>query len=161
MLGLIAGVLIANEGKINVSSSKFGYIGATPFIFNDSLRENLVYGNSEKISDELLIHKMKEFDLFKEESSYDLNRIVSNKSLSSGQMQKIAFIRALIGGIEILLLDESTSNLDVKTKDFIFDLLEKEKITIINSTHDPAMFKNANNHIKIEIVNEERKLITS
>lgn len=161
LLGLIAGVLIANEGKINVSSSKFGYIGATPFIFNDSLRENLIYGNTNKISDELLINKMKEFDLFKEESSYDLDRIVSNKSLSSGQMQKIAFIRALIGGIEILLLDESTSNLDVKTKDFIFNLLEKEKITIINSTHDPAMFKNANNHIKIEIVNEERKLISS
>ena len=159
MLGLIAGVLIANEGIIHVSSSKFGYIGATPFIFNNSLRENLIYGNPKIISDELLINKMKEFDLFKEESSYDLDRLVSNKSLSSGQMQKIAFIRALIGGIDILLLDESTSNLDVKTKDFIFNILENEKITVINSTHDPAMFKNANNHIKVEIVNDERKLI--
>ena len=74
-------------------------------------------------------------------------------------MQKIAFIRALIGGIDILLLDESTSNLDTKTKDFIFDILEDEKITIINSTHDPAMFKNADNHIKVEIIDEERKLI--
>ncbi len=161
LLGLIAGVLIANEGIIHVSSSKFGYIGATPFIFNNSLRENLIYGNPEIISDELLINKMKEFDLFKEESSYDLDRLVSNKSLSSGQMQKIAFIRALIGGIDILLLDESTSNLDVKTKDFIFNILENEKITVINSTHDPAMFKNANNHIKVEIVNDERKLIIS
>ena len=159
LLGLIAGVLIATEGKIHVTSSKFGYIGATPFIFNNSLRENLVYGNEDNINDEVLLKKLYEFDLFKEESSYDLDRLVSNKSLSSGQMQKIAFIRALIGGIDILLLDESTSNLDTKTKDFIFNILENEEITIINSTHDPAMFKNANNHIKVEIIDEERKLI--
>jgi len=159
LLGLIAGVLIANEGKIHVSSSKFGYIGATPFIFNNTLRENLIYGNSHDIPDDILLRKLHEFDIFKEESSYDLNRLISNKSLSSGQMQKIAFIRALIGGIDIFLLDESTSNLDTKTKDFIFDILEDEKITIINSTHDPAMFKNADNHIKVEIIDEERKLI--
>ncbi len=159
LLGLIAGVLIATEGKIYVTSSKFGYIGATPFIFNNSLRENLIYGNEDNINDEVLLKKLHDFDLFKEESSYDLDRLVSNKSLSSGQMQKIAFIRALIGGIDILLLDESTSNLDTKTKDFIFNILENEEITIINSTHDPAMFKNANNHIKVEIVDEERKLI--
>ncbi len=159
LLGLIAGVLIATEGKIYVTSSKFGYIGATPFIFNSSLRENLVYGNEDNINDEVLLKKLHDFDLFKEESSYDLDRLVSNKSLSSGQMQKIAFIRALIGGIDILLLDESTSNLDTKTKDFIFNILENEEITIINSTHDPAMFKNATNHIKVEIVDEERKLI--
>ena len=76
-------------------------------------------------------------------------------------MQKIAFIRALIAGIDILLLDESTSNLDVKTKDFIFEILSKEKVTIVNSTHDPNIFKDATNHIKIELVNEERKLISN
>ena len=65
--------------------------------------------------------KLKEFETFREESAYDLDRIVTNKSLSSGQMQKIAFIRALIAGVEILLLDESTSNLDDKMKKSIFD----------------------------------------
>jgi ABC-type multidrug transport system fused ATPase/permease subunit len=159
LLGLIAGVLLAEEGKIITSSPRFGYIGATPFIFNDTLRNNLVYGNDIKILDELLIKKLNEFDVFKEQSSYDLDRVISNKSLSSGQMQKIAFIRALISGIDILLLDESTSNLDVKTKDFIFEILSKEKVTIINSTHDPSIFKDSTNHIKIELVDEERKLI--
>ena len=80
--------MLANEGKIHVTSSKFGYIGATPFIFNNSLRENLIYGNQNKISDEVLLSKLHEFDLFKRESGYDLDRLVSNKSLSSGQMQK-------------------------------------------------------------------------
>ena len=136
---------------------KFGYIGATPFIFNNSLRENLIYGNPKIISDELLINKMKEFDLFKEESSYDLDRLVSNKSLSSGQMQKIAFIRALLSRPRILLLDESTANLDDKSKDLIFDILDKETLTIINSTHDPLSF-NADYRVVINLENQLRHL---
>ena len=100
---------------------------------------------------------MLDFEVFKEKSSYDLNRHVSNKSLSSGQMQKIAFIRALIAGVEILLLDESTSNLDEKTKNLIFTILKDyENLTIINSTHDPDKFSYANNRLKIEIANEKR-----
>ena len=38
-------------------------------------------------------------------------------------MQKLAFIRALSSGIDTLLLDESTANLDEKTKAKIFDIL--------------------------------------
>ena len=49
-------------------------------------------------------------------------------------MQKIAFVRALLAKVELLLLDESTANLDDKTRNKIFDILEKQKITIINST---------------------------
>ncbi len=159
LLGLISGVLYPEEGTISISSKNLGYIGATPFIFNDTLRNNLIYGNPKKIDDKILIEKLNEFDVFKESFGNNLDRKVSNKSLSSGQMQKIAFIRALISGVEILLLDESTSNLDVKTKDLIFKLLKKEKnLTIINSTHDPEKFEEASNHIKIEIENEKRIL---
>ena len=38
-------------------------------------------------------------------------------------MQKIAFIRALISEIDILILDESTANLDDKSRDLIFQSL--------------------------------------
>jgi len=157
LLGLASGVLYPVTGEVKVSSDKLGYIGATPFIFKDTLRNNLLYGNNHNISDETLSKKLVDFEVFKEKSSYDLNRYVSNKSLSSGQMQKIAFIRALIAGVEILLLDESTSNLDEKTKNLIFTILKDyENLTIINSTHDPDKFSYANNHLKIEIANEKR-----
>lgn|GEM_PF-2660498 len=159
LLGLISGVLYSESGLIKINSSKLGYIGATPFIFNDTLRENLLYGNEHIISDKILMKKLKEFETFREESAYDLDRVVTNKSLSSGQMQKIAFIRALIAGVEILLLDESTSNLDDKMKKLIFDILSNEtNLTIVNSTHDPNSFEDASNHIKIEIEDEKRYL---
>ena len=62
------------------------------------------------------------------------------KALSSGQMQKIAFIRALINDVEILFLDESTANLDNEAKKIISGILKSEKLTIINSTHNAEDF---------------------
>ena len=41
-------------------------------------------------------------------------------------MQKIAFIRTLLADVNILLLDESTANLDDKSRDFIFELLKNK-----------------------------------
>jgi len=83
---------------------------------------------------------------------------IDNKSLSSGQMQKIAFIRALLAEVDILLLDEATSNLDDNSKDKIFDILNEKNITIINSTHDPDEFKNININLDIEVNDGIRKL---
>ncbi len=156
LLGLLAGVFYTNEGKIYTSSNSFGYIGATPLIFTKSLRENLLYGNKNMIEDATLIKELKKFDTFKEESAYNLDRIISNKTLSSGQMQKIAFVRALLSDIEILVLDESTANLDETSRKLVFDILKSRKITIINSTHDPEMFDAVDNHIQISIEDEKR-----
>ncbi len=156
LLGLLAGVFYTNEGKIYTSSNSFGYIGATPLIFTKSLRENLLYGNKNMIEDATLIKELKKFDTFKEESAYNLDRIISNKTLSSGQMQKIAFVRALLSDIEILVLDESTANLDEASRKLVFDILKSRKVTIINSTHDPEMFDAVDNHIQIAIEDEKR-----
>ena len=90
----------------------------------------------------------KNFKLF-DDDNYDLSFVISNRTLSSGQMQKISFIRALLANTELLLLDESTSNLDTETRDLIFSILKKEDITIINSTHNHDEFS-YDNHVKIE-----------
>lgn len=156
LIGLIAGVFYSQEGKVLTFSDKFGYIGATPLIFEATLRENLIYGNSQKISDDILHDYLVELDTFKEDSSYNLDRLVSNKTLSSGQMQKIAFIRAMSSDLEILLLDEATANLDISSKQLIFKLLQKKDLTILNSTHDPESFNNIDNIIKISVKDGKR-----
>tara|TARA_X000000368_G_scaffold409605_1_gene391832 strand:- start:28940 stop:30559 length:1620 start_codon:yes stop_codon:yes gene_type:complete len=158
LLGLISGVFYAEKGKIYSSSEKYGYIGATPLILTGSLRENLLYGNDIETRDEILLKYLKEFETFKEDANYNLDREIDNKSLSSGQMQKIAFIRALVSKVELLLLDESTANLDERTRKQIFDILKKTNITIINSTHDPENFKDVDNHYRIELIGEKRTL---
>tara|TARA_B100001057_G_C22748388_1_gene910714 strand:- start:108 stop:1208 length:1101 start_codon:yes stop_codon:yes gene_type:complete len=159
LLGLIAGVYYSQSGTVTSYSKNFGYIGAVPLIFSASLKENILYGNDKTISDDEIIKFLKEFDTFKEEAGYDINRIIDNKSLSSGQMQKIAFIRALLSDLDILLLDESTANLDDKSREYIFKTLRSRNVTIINSTHDPEKFLDIDSHLHIEIKNEKRKVI--
>jgi ATP-binding cassette subfamily B protein len=156
ILGLIAGVFYANNGNINIFSNKLGYIGATPLIFDSTLEENLFYGNDLTKDSRKAIKFLEDLETFKEKENYDLKKIVSNKSLSSGQMQKIAFVRALVSDVEILLLDEATANLDEKSKLKIFELMENQNITVVNSTHDPDSFNGVDYILKVNIVNEKR-----
>ena len=89
---------------------------------------NIQYGNENKLDEDLVIKYLKDLETFKEENNYDLNKQITNKTLSSGQMQKIAFIRALLSDIEILLLDESTANLDDKSSKKIFEILNQSNL---------------------------------
>ena len=160
LLGLSAGLLFPQKWKIVSYSNKFGYVGVTPLIISGTLRDNLVYGNSKNIPDEDLIGYLEKFQVFNESAGNNLDNVVNNKILSSGQLQKISFIRSLISDVDILLLDESTSNLDENSRKLIFDLLNKSEMTIINSTHNHQDF-NYDNHLKIVIENEKRLIIHS
>ena len=128
-------------------------------ILNSSLRENLVYGNNEIIEDKKLLEMIHIFEVFNEDSKNILDLKISNKSLSTGQMQKISFIRALLNKVDILLLDESLSNVDEKSKKKILEIINKLEITIINITHNLSDYENYDVHLEISIVNEDR-LIT-
>ena len=156
LLGLMSGVFYPSSGKVFTNSTKMGYIGPIPLIFTASLRDNLLYGNEKLIDDNNIVKELKLFDTFKEKENYNLDRVISNKTLSSGQMQKIAFIRALLAEVDILFLDESTSNLDDNARNLIFKILNKNELTIVNSTHDPEKFGNVDSHYDIEILNEKR-----
>lgn len=155
LLGLISGIFYPEEGTVSLSSNKIGYVGVTPLIINGTLNENILYGNNRNIDEQEILDLLQEFKLFNEESEIDLNMQVSNSTLSSGQMQKISFIRSLLANSEILLLDESTSNLDIRTKQFIFEILNIRDITIINSTHNHEDF-DYDNHLKIEVMEDSR-----
>ena len=48
-------------------------------------------------------------------------------NLSSGERQRLSIAKALITNPDVLILDESTSNLDAATEEFIIEQLKKEK----------------------------------
>jgi ATP-binding cassette subfamily B protein len=158
LLGLLSNVYYPTSGKVISFSDKFAYIGANPLIFESTLYENLMYGNRLDIDINLLNEYLRKFEVFKEENNYDLEKQISNKSLSSGQMQKIAFIRALVSNADILLLDEATANLDKKSKRDVIDFVQNKGITIINSTHLEEELQNFDHHIEIQIKDETRTL---
>lgn len=156
LLGLLSGILYPESGKIFSYQESFGYIGPIPLIFNETLKYNLLYGNNFEIHDEEILSACRDFQLFNKIEEDTLNQKVNNKNLSSGQMQKISFIRAILLKPEVLFLDEATSNLDLNSKYKVFELLKQQKITIVNSTHDPSSFKEVDNYFRISIKNGKR-----
>ena len=73
--------------------------------------------------------------------------------LSGGEKQRTAIARALINNPKIILADEPTGNLDLKTGKTIIDLLKKlhkkHNITLIVATHDQKIATAAQKTIKI------------
>ncbi len=71
--------------------------------------------------------------------------------LSGGEMQRIAFARAIAHSPKMLIADEPTANLDTKTGNklvnLMFSLAKEEKCTIVLSTHDQGLIKLADKTI--------------
>ena len=73
--------------------------------------------------------------------------------ISGGEMQRVAIARALVNRPKILLADEPTGNLDTRRSQEIGDLLkglnEKEGLTVILVTHNPALAQRAHRVIEL------------
>ena len=155
LLGIIAGALKPKTGTASVMSNNIGYVGVSPYIIPGTLRDNLLYGNELKKSDNEIMELVDEFNLFSSNDLSALDRTINRKSLSSGQLQKVSFMRTLLAETDLLLLDESTSNLDDNSREKIFSILKNKKITIINSTHNPYDFEY---DIRIKIIEGKESL---
>lgn len=74
--------------------------------------------------------------------------------MSGGQQQRVAIARALANSPAIILADEPTANLDLKTGEEIIELFSKLKeqlgVTIITATHDLKMLKRSDRIVWIE-----------
>jgi len=129
--------------------NKLGYVPQSPIIIDFSLRENLFleehendyFSKSENLFEKLNLKYI--FENYK-------NKTSNLRSLSGGEKQRIALIRALIKDPEILILDEPISSLDYENSSKIIDHLtniKKDKIIIL-TTHD-----NKFDHLFDEIIN--------
>lgn len=112
-------------------TQKIGFILQEPFLFTGTLYDNILYGNEryrqyspEQLNDILqqkgLLHILERFDK-------GLQTPVSSKgeSMSLGQRQLIAFVRALLREPELLILDEATANIDTVTEQLLGEILAK------------------------------------
>lgn len=157
LLGLLSGVYFPTAGKVISRAGKIGFVGPRPLVFDASLRENILYGNSRVVSDNEILEVLHNFQLYEKNFNYDLSKVVTPNTLSSGQLQKLAFMRIVLSDVDTLLLDESTANLDEKTKNLIFDYLSKKNYTIINATHDIDRFDNVTSHYKVEVLENGKR----
>lgn len=127
--------------------SLFDMILQDTWLFEGTIRENLVY-NKENVSDEELDRACKAVGLkhFIETLSkgYD-TMITDNLNLSEGQKQQLTIARAMIKDAPLLILDEATSSVDTRTELVIqeaMDRLTKGRTSFVIA-HRLSTIKNA------------------
>lgn len=135
------GVLKINGKNINsyTSSSirqKIAYVSQNDFWFQDTIFNNLTIGNKDaKLDDVEKVCNIVRMTDFINKCPYRYNTILEEgaTNLSSGERQRFSIAKALITNPDVLILDESTSNLDAETEEYIIEKLkgEKGKIKII------------------------------
>ena len=146
LLSLIAGLLPRTSGTVEIGGEEAK--GISPHIGymlqRDNLLEwrtiwdNVLFGLEIRraISDETI--KRAE-DLLKTYGLYEF-RNKYPRQLSGGMRQRVALIRTLAAGPDILLLDEAFSALDFQTRltvtDDVYRILKAEKVTMLMVTHD-------------------------
>lgn len=98
-------------------------------LFNDTIRNNIAYGELRDCSDEDIIRAAKDayaWDFIsKLEHGLDTEVGQDGVQLSGGQRQRLAIARALLKDAPILIMDEATSALDNESEHFIQQALER------------------------------------
>lgn len=134
---LIGGQEIAHMDKEKLRRM-VTYVPQSPFIFTGSVRDNLLLGADQDMTDEdvFLSLDIAQIRSDIEQMPQGLETEISEDSgMSGGQKQRIAIARALLTKSPILILDESTSSLDVLTEKQVIDNLMELNKTIIFVAH--------------------------
>ena len=126
-----------------------------PFIFNLSIKDNVLLSNEDATADEFLnACKKAKLDEFVLKMPNDYDTIINDKStnLSGGQKQRIAIARAIIKNTKIILFDEPTSALDKENTKYIKELIDELAIdkTVIVVSHDMDLIKDFDDIIYIK-----------
>ena len=154
LINIILGLLLPSSGKISINSenifkkdyfalqNQIGFVPQEIYLIDDTIRNNIAFGIDEK---EIKSNKVDEcinkanLKEFINNTSKGLNTIIGDRGarISGGQKQRIGIARALYNDPKILIMDEGTSALDVKTEEKVIeDIINlKENKIIILAAH--------------------------
>ena len=142
------GNVLINGRNINDYSKKYlrektAIVLQDSFLFEGTLLENITTSNDEKIAREALSRVGGDFIL--ENRSLDSKVEVGGSNFSTGEKQLICLARALAKDPKILILDESTANIDSETEQNVSRAIEelKQGRTTLIIAHRLSTIKNA------------------
>ena len=101
--------------------NKISYISQDMFLFNKTIKENLMLSDEIEIDDVIELSKKVNAYEFRNELPQRFDYMIEENgtNLSTGQKQKLSILRALLKKPDILIMDEATSNLDSITESAI------------------------------------------
>ncbi len=112
-------------------TKRIGFILQEPFLFSGTVRDNVLYGNEQYNSytndqlEEVIGNAGLKKLLASFEDGLQTNLGSAGESISLGQKQLIAFIRAVLRNPDLLILDEATANIDTITEQILQEILNK------------------------------------
>lgn len=152
ILNLLMGFYKLDKGEIYLNQQKIeeiklsewrkqiSYLIQEPFIFNNTLRYNLLLANKD-IDEERILEVLGQVDLldwfYSLEDGLDSRLGESGGKMSIGQKQRLGIAQTLLRDTPIIILDEPTSALDYMSEDSVLNILEeiKEEKIILIVTH--------------------------
>lgn len=139
--------------RIKDIRKNISYISQTPYILNDTLKNNITLGDNN-ISDEQIKLVASEigFEKVLQNFKNGLDQVIEKNKLSYGQLQMIAFLRAILHKANIYIFDEPTSNIDLKTEDRIQKLIDRitKDSTVIIIAHRKSTIESSNKIIYLK-----------
>lgn len=131
-----------------------GYVGQDSFLFNQSIRENILCG--QKFDDEELFEVCRKVNIYdfivNLEEGFDTVVGERGVKLSGGEKQRIAIARALLRKPDIIIFDEATSNLDSHNESIIQESINQlsNQCTLIIIAHRLSTVKNVDSIYLLE-----------
>jgi subfamily B ATP-binding cassette protein MsbA len=127
-----------DEYRLTDLRRQIAYVGQDVRLFNDTVRNNIAYGDLGEVDEARIIDAAKQAFAweFIQQLPKGLDTVVGEKGvlLSGGQRQRLAIARALLKDAPILILDEATSALDTESERHIqaaIDALISHRTTLV------------------------------
>jgi ATP-binding cassette subfamily C protein len=157
---LLMGLIIPNQGSILIDGKEFnpermktwrkhiGYVPQDTFLFNDTVRANLLWASPGSSEDEINRSlKYAAAEEFVNGLPKGPDTILGDRGVlvSGGERQRIALARALLRKPSLLILDEATSSLDSENEKRIQKAIEKlhGQMTILVISHRLSTIRGA------------------
>ncbi|TQS75788.1 ABC transporter ATP-binding protein [Ornithinibacillus gellani] len=155
---LIPRLYDANQGKITIDRKPIasftlehlrkgiGYVPQNPLLFSGAIKDNIAWGKDHATEEEI-IQAAKDAQIHDTIMSlpdqYETKIGQKGVNLSGGQKQRISIARALIRRPKILMLDDSTSALDLATEARLLDAIRTDTGTMLIITQKISTALNA------------------